>query len=223
MQQRKIKFPSEHTHLYQQNIEIDKTTNTDDETIESKYKYIFKILMVGDQYVGKRSLVWKYVWNEFPAAWVNRRGPPFEIKKMYINDNRIKLQIYHPIPSMNSTQYLSSDNYWNVRMIIMVYDVTKPETFENLKNWNLEIEKFARNDVIKILMANKVDLVDDKKCIEDDDVKRMIKEMDIAHFAVVSAKTGPDTAVEDTFKFCANYLYEFCENEKIRAIKPFYG
>ena len=79
-----------------------------------------------------------------------------------MDGQNIKLQIWDTA-GQERFRTLTASYYRGAHGIIVVYDVTDRETFENVRQWMLEIEKFANDNVCKVLVGNKCDLVDKRK------------------------------------------------------------
>lgn len=79
-----------------------------------------------------------------------------------MDQQNIKLQIWDTA-GQERFRTLTASYYRGAHGIIVVYDVTDRETFENVRQWMLEIEKFANDNVCKVLVGNKCDLVEKRK------------------------------------------------------------
>ncbi|KAK3023068.1 hypothetical protein RJ639_043083 [Escallonia herrerae] len=128
----------------------------------SNYDYSFKILLVGDSGVGKSSLLLSFL-NSKPAQYSLQDlsptiGVDFKIKLLTISGKRMKLTIWDTAGQERFGTLISS-YYRGAHGIILVYDVTRRETFTNLSEiWAKEIELYSTNrECIKILVGNKVD------------------------------------------------------------------
>ena len=90
---------------------------------------------------------------------------------------------------------MTASYYRGAHGIIIVYDVTDRETFDNVKQWMNEIERFANDNVCKVLVGNKVDLVE-KRQVSKQDGEDLAKQYDIPYIET-SAKSN--ISVEDSF------------------------
>ncbi|MED6184765.1 Ras- protein RABC2a [Stylosanthes scabra] len=121
------------------------------------FDYSFKVLLIGDSGVGKSSLllsfISKYLQDLSPTI-----GVDFKIKLFTIGGKRVKLTIWDTAGQERFGTVISS-YYRGAHGIILVYDVTKRESFTNLVGiWAREVELYSTNpDCIKILVGNKVD------------------------------------------------------------------
>ncbi|CAF1878302.1 unnamed protein product [Brassica oleracea var. botrytis] len=124
---------------------------------QSGYDLSFKILLIGDSGVGKSSLLVSFISNavEDLAPTI---GVDFKIKQLTVGDKRLKLTIWDTA-GQERFRTLTSSYYRGAQGIILVYDVTRRETFTNLVDvWSKEIELYSTNqDCVTMLVGNKVD------------------------------------------------------------------
>ncbi|KAG6602284.1 ras-related protein RABC2a-like [Cucurbita pepo subsp. pepo] len=123
----------------------------------SSYDYSFKILLIGDSGVGKSSILLSYISN-FVQDLSPTIGVDFKIKMVTVGGKRLKLTIWDTA-GQERFGTLTSSYYRGAHGIILVYDVTRRETFTNLMDvWAKEVEMYLTNhECIKILVGNKVD------------------------------------------------------------------
>ncbi|CAN6568478.1 unnamed protein product [Malus baccata var. baccata] len=119
--------------------------------------YSFKILLTGDSGVGKSSFLLSFISN-FVQDLPPTIGVDFKIKQILVGGKRLKLTIWDTAGQERFGTVISS-YYRGAHGIILVYDVTRRETFTNLSNiWAKEVETYSTNpECIKILVGNKVD------------------------------------------------------------------
>ncbi|KAJ6805830.1 ras-related protein Rab-18 [Iris pallida] len=123
----------------------------------SEHDYLFKLLLIGDSGVGKSSLLLSFISEAFEDLSPTI-GVDFKIKMVTVGGKRLKLAIWDTA-GQERFRTLTSSYYRGAQGIIMVYDVTRRDTFTNLSNvWAKEIELYSTNqDCIKMLVGNKVD------------------------------------------------------------------
>ncbi|KAJ6720206.1 DRAB5-RELATED [Salix viminalis] len=118
--------------------------------------YSFKILLIGDSGVGKSSLLLSLISNSVRDLSPTI-GVDFKIKMLTVGGKRLKLTIWDTA-GQERFGTLTSSYYRGAHGIILVYDVTRRETFENLSDiWAKEVELYTNQKCIKILVGNKVD------------------------------------------------------------------
>nr|CAD1830070.1 unnamed protein product [Ananas comosus var. bracteatus] len=122
----------------------------------SSYDYSFKILLIGDSGVGKSSLLVTFISNQLEDLSPTI-GVDFKVKFLTIGGKKLKLTIWDTA-GQERFRTVTSSYYRGAQGILLVYDVTRRETFTNLADvWAKEVELYSTNrDCIKILIGNKL-------------------------------------------------------------------
>ena len=128
-------------------------------TSDQDYEFIFKVLLLGNSNVGKSSLFLRFVDDIWNDTFVPTIGVDFKIKTFNIDDKKIKMQIWDTAGQERFKNIIAS-YYRGAHGILLLYDVTDKDSFKNLSNWLIEIEKNASKNVLKVLIGNKSDLED---------------------------------------------------------------
>lgn len=124
---------------------------------KGKYDYLFKLLLVGDSSVGKSSILCRYSDDTFEEKVLSTIGVDFKVKYLTVENKNIKVGIWDTA-GQERFRTLTSAYYRNAHAIILVYDCTTRESFENLDAWLSEINKYSTNkNAIKMLVSNKID------------------------------------------------------------------
>ena len=131
-------------------------------TGEQEYDYLFKLLLIGNSSVGKSSLLFRFVENVWDDSFVPTIGVDFKLKTLEVNGKKVKLQIWDTA-GQERFKNITSSYYRGGNGVLVVYDITDRESFENLTSWLIEIEKNANKNVYKLLIGNKCDLEDKRK------------------------------------------------------------
>ncbi|CAM0870730.1 unnamed protein product [Alopecurus aequalis] len=124
----------------------------------SSYDCSFKVLLIGDSAVGKSSLLVSFVSHADDADISPTIGVDFKIKFLTVGDKKLKLTIWDTA-GQERFRTITSSYYRGAHGIILVYDVTKRQSFTNLADvWAKEIEMHSTNkECVKMLVGNKVD------------------------------------------------------------------
>ena len=130
---------------------------------QNDYEFIFKVLLLGNSNVGKSSLFLRFVDDIWNDTFVPTIGVDFKIKTFDIDEKKIKMQIWDTAGQERFKNIIAS-YYRGAHGILLIYDVTDKDSFKNLSNWLIEIEKNASKNVLKVLIGNKSDL-EDKRVI----------------------------------------------------------
>lgn len=128
-------------------------------TTGKDYDYLFKLLIIGDAGVGKSSLLVRFADNLFTSAYINTIGVDFKIRTVEYEGKRIKLQIWDTA-GQERFRTITATYYRGTHGVIVVYDVTDRESYENVQRWMTEIDKNCEN-VSRVLVGNKIDMVND--------------------------------------------------------------
>jgi len=106
--------------------------------------------------VGKSCLLLRFTEDTFDENMINTIGVDFKTKTIMIDQKTIKLQLWDTA-GQERFRAITKSYYRGAHGIIVVYDVTKSETFDSVPNWFYEIEKNAPETVCKLLVGNKAD------------------------------------------------------------------
>ncbi|KAF2946147.1 hypothetical protein DAI22_02g270400 [Oryza sativa Japonica Group] len=159
-----------------------------------EYDYLFKLLLIGDSGVGKSCLLLRFADDSYLDSYISTIGVDFKIRTVEQDGKTIKLQIWDTA-GQERFRTITSSYYRGAHGIIIVYDVTDQESFNNVKQWLNEIDRYASDNVNKLLVGNKSDLTANK-VVSSETAKAFADEMGIP-FMETSAKNA--TNVEQAF------------------------
>ncbi|KAJ5069766.1 ras-related protein rabd2a-like [Anaeramoeba ignava] len=151
------------------------------------YDYLFKILIIGDSGVGKSCLLVRFADDTFISSHISTIGVDFKIRTIEQNGKRVKLQIWDTA-GQERFRTITSSYYRAAKGIVMVYDVTDGESFQNLTMWMGEIQKHGDKDAVKLIIGNKADL-EDKRVVDYETAKNFADQHNIS-FLETSAKNS---------------------------------
>ncbi|EDV29919.1 Ras-related protein Rab-1A [Trichoplax sp. H2] len=159
-----------------------------------EYDFLFKLLLIGDSGVGKSCLLLRFADDTYTESYISTIGVDFKIRTIELDGKTIKLQIWDTA-GQERFRTITSSYYRGAHGIIVVYDVTDQVSFNNVKQWLQEIDRYACENVNKLLVGNKCDLTS-KKVIDYVTAKEYADALDIP-FLETSAKNA--TNVEQAF------------------------
>ena len=138
--------------------------------ISPNYDKLIKILVLGDAYVGKTNFLLMFTENVFYENYMTTIGFDYKSKVITIRDQLLKVQIWD---TAGQDRYLSITRnlYQGAHAIILMYDVTKEDSFNNILRWIQTIRQNAIAEVSIILVGNKIDSVDDIKVSKEKAMK----------------------------------------------------
>lgn len=154
------------------------------------YDYLFKLLIIGDAGVGKSSLLLRFADNTFTSAYINTIGVDFKIRTVKIDGKTIKLQIWDTA-GQERFRTITATYYRGTHGVIVVYDVTEKESFENVRRWMAEIDNNCdtqQNPVNRVLVGNKCDM---EAQVTADEANEYANTINVKHFRC-SAKENTD-------------------------------
>lgn len=159
-----------------------------------EYDYLFKLLLIGDSGVGKSCLLLRFADDTYTESYISTIGVDFKIRTIELDGKTIKLQIWDTA-GQERFRTITSSYYRGAHGIIVVYDVTDLDSFNNVKQWLQEIDRYASDSVNKLLVGNKCDM-SARKVVDYNTAKEFAEQLGIP-FLETSARTS--TNVEQAF------------------------
>jgi len=195
-----------------------------------EYDYLFKLLLIGDSGVGKSCLLLRFADDSYTESYISTIGVDFvnprpcaptpqlalrlprsactlpdarsqKIRTIQLEGKTIKLQIWDTA-GQERFRTITSSYYRGAHGIIVVYDVTEVESYNNIKQWLHEIDRYACEGVNRLLVGNKSDLAT-KRQVEYATAKEFADQLSVP-FLETSAKSA--TNVEQAFMTMAGEI-----------------
>ena len=178
-------------------------------------KVAIKIGLLGDADVGKTSICNTYIGIEFTYDTLTTIGVDrFERRITLKNEEEVKLIIWDTA----GQERFRSAAYKAIRAvqgIILVFDFTRRNTFNNIENYLKDIKENFNNPVI-VLFGNKADIEANHKEVSREEVEQYVKEKNLIYFET-SAKTG--RGIDEGFSYIANEIYEKFSSNNTKSIQ----
>ena len=150
---------------------------------------VYKVLLLGDSTVGKTCFLLRYCDKTFEDAHLTTVGLDYRLKSMVLkNGKNVKLQIWDTA-GQDRFRAITKNYYKGANGIILIYDVTNLQSYENVKNWIAQIKESANQNVIIYLVGNKIDIKEEDRCVKTEDGKKLAEEFKLPFFES-SAKIG---------------------------------
>ena len=160
------------------------------------FDHVLKILIIGDSGVGKSSLLLRFSEDEFDDAQPSTIGVDFKVKTIRVRDKWLKLTLWDTA-GQERFRTLTSSYYRGAHGIILVFDYTRPDSFEHLAHWLQEVSVYSPaggENVVKLLIGNKIDL---EKAVSCDDAEGWAREK---HMMFLEASAKSNVGVAQAFE-----------------------
>jgi small GTP-binding protein len=124
---------------------------------DEEYDYLFKVVLIGDSGVGKSNLLSRFTRNEFNLESKSTIGVEFATRSVNIDGKTIKAQIWDTA-GQERYRAITSAYYRGAVGALLVYDIAKHPTYENVERWLKELRDHADASIVIMLVGNKSDL-----------------------------------------------------------------
>ncbi|KAG2260974.1 hypothetical protein Bca52824_068053 [Brassica carinata] len=124
---------------------------------DDDYDYLFKLVLIGDSGVGKSNLLSRFTKNEFSTETKSTIGVEFATRSVHVDEKIIKAQLWDTA-GQERYRAITSAYYRGAVGALLVYDITRHVTFENVERWLKELRDHTDASVVIMLVGNKADL-----------------------------------------------------------------
>lgn len=189
--------------------------------VTTEFENMIKLIILGNASVGKSNFIFRFTSNQFTEEKKEAIGFEYQSKTIAFGNSKsiIKLQIWDT-PGQDKYMSVNKNLILRVQGIILMYDISKRESFDNLKYWLKSIKEIS--EVIPIiLVANKNDVED--RLVSTEEGAALAKEFNLS-FVEASAKA--DVNVQETFQLITGIILDKVKskahNTSIEPIKLSY-
>ena len=169
--------------------------------MEESVDCIMKIVLIGDSAVGKTNILLRYTKDDFHSHTKPTIGTDFASKVINLNGLTVKVQFWDTA-GQEKYKSLSSSYYREAHGVILIYDITKRETFEHCDRWLSDLEANATGSYEVLLVGNKLDLVSKRQVLKEE-AENFAKARKMK-FMEVSAKENKNDCVKKAFEAILN-------------------
>lgn len=179
---------------------------------DEEYDYLFKVVLIGDSGVGKSNLLSRFTRNEFCLESKSTIGVEFATRTLQVEGRTIKAQIWDTA-GQERYRAITSAYYRGALGALLVYDVTKPTTFDNVSRWLKELRDHADSNIVIMLIGNKTDLKH-LRAVATEDAQSFAEKEGLA-FIETSALEA--TNVEKAFQTILGDIYRIISKKSLAS------
>jgi Ras-related protein Rab-1A len=177
--------------------------------------YAFKILIIGDAAVGKSSILTRFSENVFMKNYASTVGIDFNSRMIRVDQSICKLEIWDTA-GQERFSTITASYYRGAQGCVLVYDVSSRDSFEHVSKWYDRARQLGGEDLITILVGNKIDLPDHERQVTTQEGELYARELNIP-FLETSALSGSN--VESVFVTMTRDIKKLVDSRGLSGIK----
>ncbi|KQK10572.1 hypothetical protein BRADI_2g54950v3 [Brachypodium distachyon] len=194
--------------------------------VDNEYDYLFKIVLIGDSGVGKSNILSRFTRNEFCLESKSTIGVEFATRtlqltkgsriwtpvKKRIDGKTVKAQIWDTA-GQERYRAITSAYYRGAVGALLVFDITKRQTFDNVQRWLRELRDHADANIVVMMVGNKSDLNHLRSVPEED--SQAFSEKESLSFLETSALEAIN--VEKAFHTVLSEIHQIVSKKALAA------
>ena len=161
-------------------------------SVQKEIKY--KLIMLGDENVGKTSIINRFKKNEYSGSYEPTIGLDFQTQSITVDNLNVKLLLYDTA-GQEKFRSLIPLYTKEANIIFLIYDISNYDSFSNIEKWHQLLDNINKDEGIFFLVGNKIDLTEERK-VKEEEAKAYADNNNFI-FAEVSALNGD--GIEDLF------------------------
>ncbi|KAJ9670148.1 hypothetical protein PVL29_026602 [Vitis rotundifolia] len=177
-----------------------------------KIDYVFKVVLIGDSAVGKSQILARFARNEFSLDSKATIGVEFQTRTLVIQHKSVKAQIWDTA-GQERYRAVTSAYYRGAVGAMLVYDITKRQSFDHIPRWLEELRGHADKNIVIILIGNKTDL-EEQRAVPTEDAKEFAEKEGL-FFLETSALEA--TNVENAFLTVLTEIFNIVNKKNLVA------
>ncbi|QHO02880.1 Ras-related proteinBV [Arachis hypogaea] len=146
--------------------------------VDHEYDYLFKIVLIGDSGVGKSNILSRFTRNEFCLESKSTIGVEFATRTLQVEGKTVKAQIWDTA-GQERYRAITSAYYRGAVGALLVYDITKRQTFDNVQRWLRELRDHADSNIVIMMAGNKNDL-NHLRAVSSEDAQNLAEQEGLA-------------------------------------------
>jgi len=179
---------------------------------DEEYDYLFKVVLIGDSGVGKSNLLSRFTRNEFNLESKSTIGVEFATKSIHVDGKTVKAQIWDTA-GQERYRAITSAYYRGAVGALLVYDISKHLSFENVERWLKELRDHAEPNIVVMLVGNKSDLRH-RRTVPTEEAMAFAENNNLA-FIETSALDS--SGVEEAFRQILTEIYRLMSRKAITS------
>jgi len=179
---------------------------------DDEYDFLFKVVLVGDSGVGKSNILSRFTRNEFNLQSKATIGVEFATRSIIVEGKTLKAQIWDTA-GQERYRAITSAYYRGAVGALLVYDITKGESFNNLERWLKELRDHADDRIVVLVVGNKCDLKHLRE-ISEEDGKLFA---DKSGVSTVETSALDATNIDTAFQLLLTKIYEGMKERQMEA------
>ena len=176
---------------------------------DEEYSMIFKMILIGDSGVGKTNILNRYINNTFSETTKSTVGVELGTKVEEYNNTKIKVQIWDTA-GQERYKSITKTYYKGAKGALIVYDITKKDSFKNIDKWIQDLREFGEDDAAILIVGNKSDLEESRE-VTTDEVKKKAEVYKMAYCETSALKSKN---INYAFQTLIKLVAEKMENKK---------
>jgi len=174
------------------------------------YDICVKSIVIGDSGVGKSSLLYRFTDHDWNPHYIATIGVDFKVLTFERNAKVVKLQLWDTA-GQERFRTITHSYYRGAHGIVLVFDVTNMESFEDVQAWMSDVRRFGIEGAPMVLVGNKIDCVA-KRVVSRDMGLQLAAQLGCKYFETSARE---NTAVDEAF----NYIVDQCVAKRDVLIK----
>ncbi|KAK9110736.1 hypothetical protein Sjap_018796 [Stephania japonica] len=193
-------------------------SNSTGSAANEKIDYVFKTVLIGDSAVGKSQILSRFARNEFSVDSKATIGVEFQTRTLEIEHKSVKAQIWDTA-GQERYRAVTSAYYRGAVGALLVYDITKRQSFDHVPRWLDELRGHADKNIVIMLIGNKSDLENDR-AVPSEDAKEFAEKEGV-FFMETSALEA--TNVETAFLTVLTAIFNIVNRKNLVAYEDSKG